>query len=571
MLPLPWSRIVRWALAAALAVAGVHALAAPLLAFDRTPYDREQLVLDLRGHLEYRIQPAGTLDPQAVWDAPASEFSPGSPGQMLDLQDGSMMVLRIELEVQQIRDPDYLQLRSARLDRVRFWARAGAQPWQTGESGDRVPIGQWPFKGPMPAFELPDADQRIQIVLAVEQRGLVNVPIQWVPDHVFRAQRLDHAFEFGMVLGLALALALVCALALALFRKREFAALCIYTLMTAVFVATTSGYAAIYLWPGLPQWNDPSKPFVSMLLSCMLAPVMAMVLHAHVHNRAWWVGAWRWGVAGLVLAVAQAYLVPPQWRLLAGSTYVVASLVFAAMLAMHGVLRSDSMSAWALVAAGLVALSTLLGYADYASLPATLALDLAAAGLRLGFVVLMFCVAVQRHRYGRYVLSRAMDSGQRDALTGLFTRPGFEQALARSTLMTQHASVLPVAFIICDLRSLGTVRADLGEDLCERVLVRFAAILQRSLPGDSIIGRVGYARFAAVLVHDLEVPDVEAVATKVLTQALAQPGLPDFVRVLKLRMVLARQPLLRTSLTQLEPRCSSAMSAGDPQRVIRWL
>lgn len=374
-----------------------------------------------------------------------------------------------------------------------------------------------------------------------------------------------------MVLGLALALALVCALALALFRKREFAALCIYTLMTAVFVATTSGYAAIYLWPGLPQWNDPSKPFVSMLLSCMLAPVMAMVLHAHVHNRAWWVGAWRWGVAGLVLAVAQAYLVPPQWRLLAGSTYVVASLVFAAMLAMHGVLRSDSMSAWALVAAGLVALSTLLGYADYASLPATLALDLAAAGLRLGFVVLMFCVAVQRHRYGRYVLSRAMDSGQRDALTGLFTRPGFEQALARSTLMTQHASVLPVAFIICDLRSLGTVRADLGEDLCERVLVRFAAILQRSLPGDSIIGRVGYARFAAVLVHDLEVPDVEAVATKVLTQALAQPGLPDFVRVLKLRMVLARQPLLRTSLAQLEPRCSSAMSAGDPQRVIRWL
>ncbi|MCJ0762792.1 diguanylate cyclase domain-containing protein [Variovorax terrae] len=556
-----------WLLLVTLALFAGKVFAAPVLSFDRM-----ERAVDLRGQAEYAVMRSGALDPQSVWELPGTAFKRGRPDLMLDLPEGAMLVMRVEIDVPQMHDPDYLELPSARLDRVRYWARSSGSPsWQTAEAGDRVPPPRWSFSGPYPAFELPSAGQRTQIVLAIEHRGLLNVPVQWVSDQVFRVERMGHAFKFGLMTGLALALAAACAVATALFRKTVFALLCLYTLLMAVQVVANNGYGDIYLWPWMPELDDPAKPFVSMLLSCLLVPLVALVLNADVHKHAWWVGAWRWGLAGLVYALVQAWLLPPEWRLLAGTAYVLFSLLFAGILSMHGVLRSDAMSAWALAGTGLIAMSTLLGYADYTALHGSVVLNMIGTGCRMGFVVLMLGVAVQRHRFGRDVLSRALSASGRDALTGLLTRPGFEHALAKSSLMTEHASAFSSGFMVCDLRSLGTVRSEYGEDICERVLVRFAAVLQRTLHSDSIIGRIGYGRFAAVLVQDVDTSTLQATATQVLTRVLAQSDLPDFVRQLKLRMVLAQMPLSQVHLADLENRCNSVMQGGDSARVIRWL
>lgn len=549
----------------------VHAAAAPVLAIERGSFDREQKGLDLRPSLQYAIVPAASVDPETAWQLPDTAFRPMQAGQKLDIPQGTMMLARIELKVMQVRDPDYLQFPSTRLDRVQLWARAVGQPWQKGEAGDRVALAGWPFAGPFPAFELPDGNERVQLLMAVQHRGSLNLPVEWMPDHAFRADRLAHGFTFGAIAGLAAALALICGLTAWLFRRMEFAVLGGYTLLTALSLMASNGYAAIYLWPQLPAWNDPSKVFLSMVLVSVLLPMVARVLKLDVHRPVWWTASQRWSIAGLAYAVLQLAVLPPEWRTIANMAYVVATLAFAFMLAFYGVLRADAMSLLTFAAVVVITLATVIGYADLFVVN-ELGLHVANALSRLVFVVLMLCVAVQRHRFGRDVLSRYMAGKNRDPLTGLPNRAGLQQDLQRATLLSDAASTRETGVIICDLRSIGTLRAEYGDEVCDRVLASFAQVLQASSPGgDVLVGRLGFGRFAALVLADTSREHLQAIATRILSRALARTDLPDAVRDMKLRIVMTRAPLSDVRLDAIEAEISRRADEAGESRTIRWL
>lgn len=551
---------------------GLPVAGAPLVTIDRTSFDREDRGLDLRSRIEYAIVPVSAVEPGQAWQLDATNFKPMQAGQRLQIPEGFMMLARVELKVQQVRDPDYLQFPSARLDRVQLWARAVGQPWQHGEAGDRVAISQWPFSGPFPAFELPDGNERIQLVMAIEHRGSLNVPIEWSPDHAFRAGRMAHAFTFGAIAGLAAALTLVCALAMALFRRIEFATLCVYTLLTGLSLTASNGYAGVYLWPQLPAWNDPSKGFLGMLLVSLLLPLVARVLRLDVQRPAWWKASWRWALAGVAYAVLQLLVLPPEWRTVANLAYVMGTLVFAFILAMHGVLRGDAMSKLTLAAIVVITLGTSLGYADLFDIVNELSLHVANAASRLGFVVLMLCVAVQRHRYGRDVLSRLLAGDNRDALTGLANRAGLKQELARAALMVDEAGTRQAGVLICELRNLGAVRADYGDEFCDHLLVRFAYALSGSVPtGSALFGRLTHSRFAAVVLHDASTETLQAAATRILSRMLAQTDLPDAVREMKLRIVMKLVALGDLRLETVEDEVKHEFESSIDSRTIRWL
>jgi two-component system, sensor histidine kinase LadS len=554
------------------AMAPGPALAAPQLAIERDAFDRDMKGLDLRGHLEYAIVPLSAVDPDQVWQLDASNFRPMQPGQRLEIPHGSMLLARIELRLQQVRDPDYLQFPSSRLDRVHLWSRAAGAAWQQGEAGDRVALSHWPFAGPFPSFELPDGNERLQLVMEIEHRGKLNLPIEWLPDHVFRAGRLTHAFTFGSIAGLAAALALVCALATVLFRRVEFAALCGYTLLTGISLSASNGYAAVYLWPQWTAWNDPSKVFFSMVLVSVLLPLVARVLRLDVHRPSWWIASRRWAVAGFVYAVLQVLVLPPEWRTPANLVYVLATLGFAFFLAFHGVLRGDAMSRLTLLAIVVIAAGTALGYADLFDLVNELGLHVANAVCRLGFVVLMLCVAVQRHRFGRDVLSRLMAGANRDALTGLSNRTGLQQELARATLMTDAAVTRQAGVLLCQLQNMDAMRANFGDEVCDRMVVRFTQVLAGSIQGHAaLLGRLGYGRFAAVILGSMDRDRLQATATRVLSRMLAQTDLPDAVREMKLHIGMMLVPLSDLRLETIEANISPPASRSGESRPIRWV
>ncbi len=561
-----------WALACVLAWMVGAAVAAPILPIAREAHDEAGTSVDLRGHLEYAIVPAGEVDPDKLWFATDMPFKAMRAGQRLNIPAGYMLLARIQLNVPQLRDPDYLQFPSSRLDRVRLWSRSEGLAWQHGEAGDRVALAKWPFAGPFPAFELPDGNDRLQLVMAIEQRGTLNVPIEWVPDTAFRSSRMNHSFTFGAIAGLAAALALVCALTALLFRRIEFGALCGYTLLTGLSLAASNGYAGVYLWPQLPQWNDPSKGFFGMLLVCALLPLIARVLRLDVHRPVWWKASWRWAMAGLAYALLQVWVLPAEWRTVANQLYVLATLGVAAALALHGVRRADAMSRLTLAAVALIGVGTVLNYADQLDLVNELGLHVLNAACRIGFVVLMLCVAVQRYRFGRDVLSRQMVGTNRDALTGLRNRSGLQQELARAALLADAGEAMDAGVIICELRRLDNLRAEFGDEMCERILVRFAYILQRCLHGhEALVSRLGYGRFAAVVLGAPGREQMQSIATAILSRMLAQTDLPDAVREIKLRIAVTSRPLGGLKLEEAEALVDREAVNTTDSRTIRWV
>ncbi|MES2412317.1 MAG: diguanylate cyclase [Pseudomonadota bacterium] len=554
-------------------LAGGPVHAAPQVAFDRVHFDQEHKGMDLRPYLEYAIVPeTGVLDPDKTWQADSTSFKPMKAGQRLEIPSGSMMLARVELKVMQVRDPDYLQFPSSRLDRVRLWARAEGQPWQTSEAGDRVPLSHWPFAGPFPAFELPDGSERVQIVLAIEHRGSLNLPMEWHPDSGFRAARLAHAFTFGSIAGLAAALVLVCALALGFFRRSEFFALGVYTLMTGLSLSASNGYAGVYLWPESPVWNDASKGVLGMILTSLLLPLIGQVLRLPLHRPAWWKACWRWAIAGLVYASLQAVLLPPEWRTIAGLLYVASTLLVAFALVLHDVLRGDAMSRLTLLALFVISMGTVLGYSDLFDVVNELWLHIANAASRLGFVVLILIVAAQRHRYGRDVLSRLMAGSNRDSLTGFANRAGIKQELARETLLLDDADSLQSGILICDLQNIAVLRADLGDEACDRILVRLAHVLTSSVQGHgALLGRLSAGRFAVVALRDVTHETVQAMATRILSRMLAQNDLPNAVREMKLRIVMKLEPLSSINVDGFEEAVTQQFRSAGESRTIRWI
>lgn len=548
--------------------------AAPLVPIDRLPYDRAQEGRDLRGAFEYALVPQGDVDPDKVWGMPSSAFTASRLGQALEIPAGQMMLVRVELRVERARNPDYLQLPSPRLDRARMWARAEGFAWQTGEAGDRVPISRWPFGGPFPSFELPDNNGRMQIILAIEQRGSLRVPVQWMPDVGYRSQRLNNAFTFGALTGLAFALALICGLATLLLRRRAFAAMCAYTVLTGLSIAASNGYATVYLWPESPQWSDPSKAFLGILLTSALLPLVALVLQVHVRRALWWRGALAWGIGGLVYAVLQASVLPAEWRTFANLGYAIGTLALAAALALHGLLRSDAMARWALVGIGLITAATALNYADLFDVVNVLGVSIANAVLRLGFIVIMLAVVVQRHRFGRDVLSRHMTGVERDALTGLLSRQGLEREVARMARLQDPENAEDQAgVIVCDLPRLESVRAEVGGNVCERMLVRYAYVLQRNLHDDSaVIGRIGEGRFAAVMGGVYNEFLLRSICQQLVAQMLAQTDLPGAVKEAGLEIYMTTVPLAQFKLDAVESRIGKNLASGTRgTRSIHWL
>lgn len=556
------------------ACAAASLWAAPLVPIDRLPYDKARDGRDLRGAFEYAMVPMGAVDPDQVWNLPANAFTPSRLGQALEIPAGQMMLLRVEVRVERARNPDYLQLPSPRLDRARIWARAEGFAWQAGEAGDRVPLSRWPFGGPFPSFELPDSNGRMQIVMAIEQRGTLRVPVQWMPDLGYRSQRLNHAYAFGAMFGLALALALVCALATLILRRRAFAAMCGYTVLTGLSIAASNGYASVYLWPESPQWSDPSKVFLGILLTSALLPLVALVLQLHVRRPLWWRGALAWGVAGLAYAGLQAFVLPPEWRTYANLGYALGTLGIAAALAVHGVLRADAMSRWALAGIVMIAAATALNYADLFDIVNVLELSVANALLRMGFIVTMLVVVVQRHRFGRDVLSRHMTGVERDALTGLLSREGLEREVARMARMQDPEDAAEQAgVIVCDLPRLEGLRTEMGGNVVERMLVRYAYVLQRNLHDDNAaIARIGEGRFAAVLGGVYNEFLLRSICQQLVAQMLAQTDLPGAVKEAGMEIYMSTMPLAAFRIDAVEARMGKSLAAGTRGgRSIHWM
>jgi diguanylate cyclase len=125
----------------------------------------------------------------------------------------------------------------------------------------------------------------------------------------------------------------------------------------------------------------------------------------------------------------------------------------------------------------------------------------------------------------------ASESGAKDALTGLASRPALEQALGEIIDLSDDTDF---AFVAADLSGFRRINAKLGMAVGDALLQAAAAAIQAALPNAHIVARLGGDEFAIVMhgVGDeralaaMEQQVADAVAS-ISIDAAAIQGLPD--------------------------------------------
>lgn len=476
----------------------------------------EPVALPLGESLQVRVMDAAApLDPDALWQGAQGE--PQAASRTWHLRNGQRLVGRIRLQASGAGGPYLLDAPAATLDDIRVWHRQPGGAWQSAQAGDRLPLSQWPFVAPLPAFPLQLGAAPVDLIVAAANSGPLRVTLALTPDAVHRAGQTRTANLSGMVSGLGAMIAVVCLLgALSLGRRPDWllAGVAFWALLT---VMSFNGYMAVWLTPEWADFNDASKNFTGLVLSGLLLSLTAAALDPRHLSRperlvatvipwlclAWGAIQWLW--------------LPASWRMAGAAIAAAVTITIAAVLCLLNAVRGGRHVP--LVAGGVACFAGLWAMAvlprDFAT-----GLDLrsASVGALVYASLLLFRQAlVARDRYGHEVLGRAALRVNRDPQTALLSRAGFQLA-CEDVLLRQTAGLGTPSLMVMLLPQLDESAEKHGFVATERALVRFAAALQRALGPHWSVGRIGRSRFAGVSLHPRNAAQVGERATKVVAQ-----------------------------------------------------
>jgi GGDEF domain-containing protein len=531
--------------------------------------------VDLRRHWESTLvsvpdQPnSQAFDPNEVWRWPNGRFTrTAEPGQLV-LTGQQRFVARIELASVGSGDGIYLNFKMPRLDAVHVAYRYSDGPWTRAAAGDTLPMTTWPFADRQPAFDIPQRPGNLSIVIEIAHRGSVDAPMVLQNSNAFRLEGLNAALKSGLLLGINLVLAVVGILAALNFRRWGFLAISVMTLLMAGVVSANSGLAGIYAFTDSASFNDQTK-FVTNSLWCALFPwVTATVLSQRLHARWWWRAAAVWAVVGTLVTI---WWMPYPLRDVANQ--------WVALMAISSVVLALAIVVNALVRGQAHALATLPGVVLYAgSLAARLAAQanlisaddaILYASLATFAAALIFLqILIKQHRQGRMVMARARTSAGRDVLTGLLSRQGFEQMLAKC-VNRMFAEKSYAAFFYIKLSDTTVLQERFGDEGFEVGMVQMAAAISSSMSVVDTVGRVASNAFAVIVMMPRDVKLANAMAQKLVarTMALASHGAPMAQTA---RIAIAWLPVFGTLLPDIERRTLRTLQKMENGKRIAWV
>jgi GGDEF domain-containing protein len=456
----------------------------------------------------------------ALWALPVRSAKP-SPGEPhLDVEPGQRVVGRIVLQATAELRQFVVLVPSPRMDEVRVWFRYGdAGPWKEGVAGDMVPLSQWPFVGPMPAFPVLLGEQPAELIVAVVNDGGLGSPVLLLPDPSFRKVHAHQAAVSGFVFGLAIMVVVLCLVSAFSLARGASVLLTVLAAWALVFVLCLNGSMAMWVTPELPWFNDASKHASSVILSGLVLSMTAVALDARYFRRTSHGVAIAAPLVALAYAAVQAAWLPHDWRGLGALGWAVFTCL--AGLALCGVSALAGGRFVRLVVAANLCYALAVASAVFDPFEIVSELDLSDAltdVLVLASVLVFRYMLFMRERYGRDVLGRAAIGVDRDPLTALLSYPGFQQAydgamLRQGSQGRQGQRTWAMLFLVPGLEQTSV---ELGIVLTERALVRFAATLQSVMGDHWSIGRLSKTRFAAVSNRSMDAQQVKDIATQVM-------------------------------------------------------
>lgn len=533
--------------------------------------------LPLRPLWQWQYSKTPNIDPQGVWDAPNSAFKTGDSTVQMQLSKEQAYVARFHMQEIQSDFSFYITIPVPQIDTVQLWWRPsdGSAPWRSLQAGDMVPMDNWPFVGPYPAFELPGRHQGLDVVMRFQNTVPLFVRVYSQSNKLFHSERSLYSNGTGGSLGLIGAMTLICFLTLRLGRI-EFFWLTMACLNAFLMYVARSGVGFISFWPGFSEFNNVGLYFFATLSAAGMTIVISYLMPTFKGarlTRGFYLG---WASLGLLLAFLF-------WLVLSLPTTVTIFRVYSLstmLLCFVGPLvlafgRGDRVSTWVSIALlGLMACTAAQVYSMYLSTPIDAWGVVSAVGWMFAAMGL-FAAAFGRYQYGHTALGDQINlKDELDHLTGLLNAKGFEQSMSLTVLAAgQKRDLAPViTLMMCRLPSIERQEFDsYGKTVSNQAEVRLASAIKHALPETSVVARVQRGCLVIFITERVTPKIVEAAATKIISDVLNAEDLPNFVSDLGLQILIGQVPSHRLSSGVFQALHAYGEAHEYENRTIHWV
>jgi GGDEF domain-containing protein len=493
---------------------------------------------------------AGNINPEAIWQQPQTSTQSANGRGVWALQADQRSAAKFSISTQSER-LSTLEFPLVRLDKAEVFWRNPGKPWQHAQAGDTVALSQWPMLSQHPTFMLhfDTTPGQIDVVAVLQNDGFGETTALLSSDREAREHRILQSSVAGLLIG-ASALALVVSLLLfAMSRSAAYAHLVAFCVCVTLTALALTGYGAIWFTPEWPRFNDSMKSFAGTAVSATMLTAAVSALDKGA------VGVkWRFAVFGTALllmgyAVAQVWVLPHSWRLMANLGIGVLLTVMGISMCIYSWRRGDRFAPKVMLAVVLFALCAIV-FRSFVTVSGVdifsigVVTSMIASSLTLGYVLTL------RERFGKAVIGRAATHRFRDPLTALLSYEGLEREVEHLAVR-QKTSGSAAHVLYFSLQALDSFKHEDGYLVWQRDLVRFAAVLHKVLGEDWHIARLSNSKFGAVRLQGRQKIVPEQLLTLILTNCSRKIDTQDWVDRVGLRMAATSAVLGKTVLDQI--------------------
>lgn len=543
--------------------------------FTKLSQGNERVSIDVRRHWQSALIGVQDLPAQkpsrsdVLWNTPDAEFEVGWIPKRLMLSEGQLYVARLNLQSASYGSSMHLVFSMPRLDAVHVAYRYNNEPWIMASAGDTIAMNKWAFSDPQPSFDIPVRPGNLNIVAEVAHIGVVDAPIELQSSSTFRDARLSRGLIAGALIGINLIFVLIGIVTAFAFKRSNFLAVSLMTALVAISISSVSGMMGIYVLTDSATFNDEAKIFSLTAWSVVFPLVTAVVLAQRQHAPVWWHTAVIYAVLGMLFNFTfmgyDMRVKALEWTTLV----VVGSVGVSLVMLAYAFMRRQPYAINTAVPIVLYAAALMLPFAAHLGFMLHEDATMLSAILTMLSAILFLQALIRQYRQGRMVMSRAKFSPARDALTGLLSRQGFEQMLARNVQRMKSERSF-AAFLYIRLSETSLLVDRYGAEGFETGMVQMAAAISSSISVVDTVGRVAPNAFAVMILMPHDATTANRLVQKILTRvmSLATHGAPMAESA---RIAAAWMPMFGIDLPNLARRADRALRKMDNAKRITWV
>ena len=419
----------------------------------------------------------------------AGRGRPADTDTVLPLGYGRAVWLRLHLPPVAVPTNAVFAVTYTGIDGVQLFRPDGAGGWQVQQSGDSVPVSQWPVRYLYPAFMLSlNPGERQPTYLRVQHSNPIAVKwVLWDPGRFSESSKIWH-LALGACAGLMLLVVVLNVVHAISWRDPVHFYYAVHVVLVGLGVMSLSGVTGEYLWPGNAWWNDMALVAIPLAALGWIGLLVREVVAERGKRALSWLLLAHVAISA---AIVVAYLALGR-RAFFGwwpNVYALTSLAFLVCVLAWYSLRRPQVGLWVLTGLGMLMASSMLPVLRNLGL-----LDVnfgTQYGPQIGGVLEVPLVLV-----GLYFRSRErrdnrlrMDAlPHTDPLTGVANHTVLMEQLQRLLRRARKAPAVGGVLRVHVL-NLGAIRSEYGREAAEAALVRAAECVTLEATETDLVGR----------------------------------------------------------------------------------